>query len=332
MAKSFVMTGMKKLAFDAANKIKRTDYTQEELDDAIRKSIVDACGGEWSPTQFMKNYWDVFAIMIETFPVAMHANLADGLDRFAEFHDTALGDRDYFRVNDQQTYPVLTVATGTKDLIRNRITDRKFYVPTINKGIKFYAELDEFIRGKMDFARLNETAAKAMSNYVGELIADAIYDSYSSVGTDFKTEGAFDPATFLGIAQEVRKATNSKRLQVFGDVTALANIADGFGYSDSSKDIANELGFYDRFRGMDLIALPNAYSAGTTDAAIDTDHVIILPADEKIVKVIFEGDAWIKMDDGMSRNDLQPEITFTRRIGAAAITTPAGKYGFYKFT
>lgn len=328
---SFVMTDNQKLAFDAVGAPK-DGYTKEQMNDAIRNAVRDACGGEWNFYKFMENRYKVFAIMAEIMPVAMRAGLGGKFDAFADFHDTATGDSKYFFVEDNEVYPVVTCARGNGDIDRNKIVDRNFTVATVTKGIKFYEELDMFMAGKMDMARLTEKASVSMINYVGELISDTIYGSYSAVDTEYKATGSFSAATLASIIDHVKASTSADRLQIFGTTTALGNISDGAGYSDRAKDEFNNIGYYGTFRGTDLIALPQAYRASTQTFVVDTDHVIILPAGEKIVKVLFEGDALVDMKDGMNRNDMQPEILFQRRVGAAAITVPEGKFGFYKFS
>ena len=329
---SFVFSNNQKLAYDAVTGITKEGFTKEQMNDAVRNIVREACGGEWNYYRFMENRYKVFAIMAEVMPVAMNASLAGKFDGFAEFKDTALNDKPYFWVEDNQVYPVYTASRGNGDIERQRIIDRNFTVPTIIKAIKFYEEFDLFMAGKMDMARLTEKATISMVNYVGELIADTIYGSYASVDTEFRATGAFAAATLVSIIENVKAATGADRLQIYGTTTALGNVCDGAGYSDRAKDGFNSLGYYDTFRGTDLFALPQAYAASTQTLKVNGDHIIILPANEKIVKVLFEGEALVDMKDGMNRNDMQPEVLFTRRVGAAAITVPEGKFGFYKFS
>ena len=83
------MTDNQKLAFDAANGIAREGYTKEQLNEAVRNAVRDACGGEWNYYKFMENRYKVFAIMAEILPVSMHSTLAEKFDSFAEFTNSA---------------------------------------------------------------------------------------------------------------------------------------------------------------------------------------------------------------------------------------------------
>jgi len=329
--KTFVMSDIQKLAFSASNGISVEGYTKESMNSAVREAVKDACGGEWNYYKFMENRYKVFALMAEILPVAMNANLAGKFEGFANFKDTAIGDKPYFTVEDDTTYPVVTVSRGNGDIERNKIVDRKFTIATVDKAIKFYDDMSNFMAGKMDLGRLTEKASTAMSNYVGELISDTIYGSYAAIDTEFKATGAYDAATLASIVEYVKASNSAEKTTIYGTTTALGNIADAFGYSDGAKDRANSLGYYGNFRESNMIALPQGFRAGTQTLAVNTSFVIVLPSDAPIVNVLFEGDALVDMKDGMNRNDMQPEVFFSRRIGAAALTVPEGKFGMYKF-
>jgi len=330
---TFAFSENQKLAYGAATGIVREGYTKDQMNDAVRKVVTEACGGEWNYYNFMENRYKVFAIIAEIMPVAMQASLAGKFDGFADFADTALGDKPYFWVEDNQVYPVYTASRGNVDIDRQKIVDRNFTVPTVAKAIKFYEEFDALMSGKMDMSRLSEKATVSMVAYVGQLIADTIYGSYSAVDTEYKATGTFSADTLAGIIEHVKAANGVDGVQIFGTTTSLGNISDGAGYSDRAKDVFNGLGYYDTFRGSDLIALPQAYKAQTQTLAVDTSHIIIVPfGEEKIVKVLFEGTPYVDLKDGSTRNDLQPEVIFQRRVGAAALTVPEGKFGFYKFS
>ena len=327
--KSF--TGLQKMAFDVSydNTI---EFSKKEMEDAIRKSVVDACGGEWNYYSFMESRYKVFQIIAQVMPVAMNASLAGRFGNFADFVDTAMGDENYFVVEDKQLYPVLTSARGNQDVERMKIVDGIFQVPTQMKIIKFYDEFDRWMAGKIDLARLTSRATDSYENYVGQLIANTIYGSYSAVGTNYKATGAFSATTLESIIENVKAATGATAVQIWGTTTALGKITDGFGYSDTAKDRANTLGYWGEFRGSSMFAMPQAFLAGTTTFGVNTDHIIIVPANEKIVKVAFEGEPVVNVTDGMGRNDMQPEFTYGRRVGASAITSVDGLYGFYKFS
>lgn len=327
---NFVMSDIQRLAFDAVNGT--TVRSKEDLNNAVRQAVLDACGGEWDYYKFQANKHSVFAIIAELMPVAMHASLAAKFDKFAEFKDTAMGDKQYFDVPDNSIYPILTVARGIGAIDRQKIVDKNFTVSTDWKMIRLYDEFDRFMAGKIDMGRIVETATRAMENHVGLLIANAIYNSYSSVGTNYKNTGAFSASGVQSIMAHVKAANGVDKVEIWGTDIALANVTDTFGYSDSAKDSANGVGYWGDFRGASLFSLPQAYQPQTQTMGVSDNQLIIVPAmDEKIVKVVFEGAPVVDTKDGLNRADLQPEFLLGRRVGVAAMTVPEGKYGFWKF-
>jgi len=328
---SFAMTDTQRLAFDAVNTADVA--TRSNLNSAVRESVKEICGGTWNYYSFMQNQYKVFQIIAELMPAAMNASLASKFAPFAEFKDVAMGDKPYFDVQDNTIYPVVTVARGIGAIDRHRIVDKNFTVTTLMKAIKLYDEFDRFMAGKIDMGRLVDTATRAFEHYVGNLIADTIYGSYASVGTNYKSTGSFSITTFSSIMEHVKAANNVDELQIWGTTGALVNVVDSvFGYSDRAKDQANGVGYWGEYRGASMFALPQAYVAGGAQSlAVSANQLIVLPASEKIVKVVFEGDTVVAMGDGSGRSDMQSEFTFGRRVGAAALTVPEGKYGFWKF-
>jgi hypothetical protein len=324
------LTDLQVLALDTYRKAP-VNYSLSDANNAIRKAVLEACGGEWDYYSFKKNQYDVFAIIAQIMPVAMNASLANKFSGFADFIDTAMGDENNFIVEDNALFPVYTVGRGNGDVARQKISGRSFSVSTVNKEIKFYDEFDRFMAGKIDLTTLTDRATASYLHYVGQLIAETIYGSYASVNTNNKATGAYDADTLAGIIEHTKAATGADRVQIWGSTTALGNIADGFGYSDRAKDEANQLGFYGNFRGADLIAFPQAYQPQSTTYVVNTAHVIVLPAGEKIVKVAFEGTPFVGTTDPMDRADRQIEFVYGRRVGAAAITVPDNMFGFYKF-
>jgi len=328
---SFAMTDTQRLAFNAM----KGDgvNSKEALNQTIRESVLELCGGVWNYYSFMDNKYKVFAIISELMPSAMHASLGAKFDAFAEFKDVAMGDKAYFDVQDNTIYPVLTVARGIGAIDRQRIVDKNFTVACADISIRLYDEWDRFMAGKIEISRLVMTAANAIENDIGKKISDAIYGSYSAVGTDYKTTGSFAASTMNTIIGHVKAANGVDSVQLWGTDTALANVTDAsaFGYSNSAKDKANGVGYWGEFRGNSMFALPQAHVAQSTTFAVSDNQIIILPASEKIVKVVFEGDTFVDQTAGTNRADLQMDFTMIRRVGVAAITAQEGKYGFWKF-
>lgn len=329
---SIALNDIQKLSLDAYTGKPVDKYSVDQMNTMLRAAISEACGGEWNFYSFQKNKWDVYAIIAETMPVALKSSLDGAFDDMAEVKDTALGDKNYWVVPQNDLFKVYTVARGNYDVERQTIVSNSFTIPTQKKLIKIYTEIDLFIAGKIDWVEVISRVTKSFGAYVGELIYNTMYNSYSAIGTPYKHTGAFSADTMLELISQVQAATGTSKVQIFGTQIALANIADGAGYSDAEKRRFNEFGFYDMFRGNSMFMFPQAYKVGTTTKAVNDSFALILPDNgEKIVKIMLEGEPEVRDNDGSARNDGQPEFLFGRMIGAAALTVEEGMYGMYKF-
>ena len=327
-----VMTELQKVSLDAyKGESADKQFSKQDLNAMVRGAITEAVGGEWNYYRFMDNKYKVFAVIAEMMPVAINASLGGKFDFIADFKDEAMGDETAFQVLDDSLYKVLTSARGTKNVERQTLVDKTFKVPTVAKSVKIYTELDLFMAGRTDWAAMVARVADSFANEIGIMIANALYESYTDVATNNKATGAFDASTLMDIIDHVKAATGAMSVNILGTSTALGRVADGFGYSNDAKDIANSLGYYGQFRGSAMISLPQAYLPKTNTFAVNRNYIIIVPADEKIVKVALEGQPLVEMSDAMLREDLQPEFLYQRRIGAAAIVVPDNKYGLYRF-
>lgn len=325
-------TGIQKVVFDAINA--EDNMTKKQFEDVLREKILDVLGSEtWDYYEFMDKQYKVFAIISEMFPVMTKAGLANKFDRWVDFHDVAVGDKPFFTVEDNEIYSTITTSRGNADIDRQTIKDRKFSVSTQNEAIRFYDELDRFMTGEITIERMTMKAVDAHLNSTAIKVSDAIYNSYSSIATPFKVTGAYDADNLNSIIENVKAATGATKVQIFGTSTALSNIDDIAGRSDAEVEQFNGMGFYGYFRGHELISLPQAYRPNTASNtfAVNVNYLIIVPADTKIGKVVFEGDVFIKAVDSNVRSDKQLEILYDRRMGVAAVTVAEGQFGMYKF-
>lgn len=329
---TIVLNEIQKLSLDAYNGKAVDKYDVNSMNTMLRAAITEACGGEWNFYKFQKNKWDVYAIIAQTMPVALKTSLEGAFGDMAEIKDTALGDKNYFTVPNNELFKVYTVARGNYDVERQTIVSNSFTVATQKKLIKIYTEIDLFLAGKIDWVEVISRVTRSFGAYVGELIYNTMYNSYAAIGTPYKNTGAFDAGTMLELISQVQAASGASKVQIFGTQIALANIADGAGYSDGEKRRFNEFGFYDMFRGNSMYMFPQAYKAGTATKAVNDASVFILPdVGERIVKIVMEGEPEVRDTDGTARNDGQPEFLFGRMIGAASLTVEEGLYGMYKF-
>lgn len=99
--------------------------------------------------------------------------------------------------------------------------------------------------------------------------------------------------------------------------------------SDSMKEDMNRVGFIGNIGGTDLVLLPQAHKVGTDEFFVDDNMLLVVPAQEKLVKVVIEGEAtMIEVADAGARNDQQMEYLIQKKLGVGVMQSAI--YGMYK--
>ena len=89
--------------------------------------------------------------------------------------------------------------------------------------------------------------------------------------------------------------------------------------SGSMKDELNTFGYLGTVSGMRLIEIPQAFKVNSDEFALSDDTLLILPEGEKVVGVVFEGDAMVNEPEGMSRHDMQLGFETLKKIGISVL-------------
>lgn len=323
------MTELTRLGFDVySNKVQQ--YSQGEGEDAIRKAIIDSCGGEWSYYNFMENRYKVFAIMSEVLTVASNYLSAESFNEFVEFKDIALGDTIEFDVKDTSLFRVANVATGTNDIRRQRMFSKRVPMTQFKLAVAIYEEFDMFVAGRIDFSAMVNRVAESFNYHIGQLIYKGVYESYTGLNTNLAQSGQYSEEKLKKLIAMVEGKTGKKAL-VLGTKTALSKITVGATWvSENLKDKFLSMGHIGAFYGTPLIEIPQGLKPNSFEFAVDDDFLIVIPSGEKIVKFAWCGEAVIiEQNDGSSRNDQQIDYKFQRPCALAVIATD--NYGIYKF-
>lgn len=322
------LSELQQLAYDVY-KGNTNNFSKEEGQEAIRGAILDAIGGEWSYYNFQRNKYDVYQILSEVLSISTGEILTSQFDRFAEVKDLALGDQNTFIIEDTSLFDVATIASSTNDLRRQKLYSNRLTVETEEEGVKIYAEFNQFMAGRIDFASMINRVSLSIAHKTGTRIYNGIYDSYASLSAPYGVTGTYSEATLADIIAHV-EASTGKKASVFGTKKALGKITLSQ-YAEKTKEQLNELGYVGKFKGTDVLELPQVHKAGTHEFLVNDDFLLIIPSDEKIVKIVLEGQAFVDdVKDGGARNDRQIEFLLSRRIGVGVIKSSV--YGIYKIS
>lgn len=310
------LTDLQQLSFDTY-KGQVQKYSVSEANDAIRKVIKDACGGEWNFYNFQKNKWDVYQVMAEILSIATGDIFIDQFNEFAEVHDVELGDSTTFLIENTDLFRVATIADGNTDIRRQNISGKKVTVSTDRVGIKIYTELDLFIAGRVDFAKMINRVTLSYNAEIGKRVYNAIYNSYSGLVAPYSDTGVFASDKLASMIAHVESKTGQKAV-VYGTKKALGKITNATP-SERMKDELNLMGHFGYFEGTVLLELPQAHVAGTDTFAVADDFLLVVPNGEKIVKIVLEGQPEVYDTPAGVRNDSQIEFFFSRKAGIGCL-------------
>jgi hypothetical protein len=323
------MTDLQRLALDVYNG-KNVMFNEVNGEDAIRNAINTAVGGEFNYKNFRANKYDVFTIIEEVLDVTLGVVITTQFDNLAEVKNVAIGERPSFRVEDPSLFRIARIAGGTNDLRRQKILNRRFEVETDYFGAKIYAELEQFQAGMVDFTAMTNRLSTSFAHDLGTRIYQAIANSYSALNSTYGVTGTYNEDELFNMIEHV-EAKSGKKAVVMGTRKALRKVSKSIVMSDGMKDKMNQVGYIGTVGGTDLMLLPQAHKVGTDEFFVDDNMLLVVPSNEKLVKVVVEGEAtMIETADAGARNDQQMEYLIQKKMGVGVMQSAI--YGIYKIS
>ena len=289
--------------------------------EAMRNAILDALGGEFTPTSWGKNKYDVFELISEAVDAVVPRLLTDQFANIADIRTVAIGEKPIFQVQDPKAIRVGRVAAGDQDIRRQTIKDTHYSIETEDFGASVYTELHQFMTGTIDWSNLIDRVAQAFTNHIQSTIAGALNDSYSLLNATDKVTGQATLDQVVKLAERIQVKAN-RNVEIYGTKAALSKLAEMANvnlYSGDMKNELNEKGFLGVVRGLKLNEIPQSFKVNKDEFALDDNKLLILPEGEKIVGVVMEGDAITVEPDYTGRNDLQMGFKTIERMGIMAL-------------
>lgn len=329
MAKLRNLTDLQKLSLDITRgKVEK--YSMTEGSDVIREAILEVCGMEngWDVYKFQQNKYEVYRILSETITVAISELMIDKYRDWVDFKDTALGDIAEFRVTNNDLFKVGLVADGTNQLRRQKLLQGKLAMTGFPMGVKIYAEFLDFMMGKIDWQDLVNRVAKSMDNKVAELIVKQIESAYTGLDAKYVQSGSYDEDKLMELVARVEAKTGEK-VAIFGTKKALSKLRKGevATMAVADKDDIRNYGYVTTLQGVPVVEIPQTLDQ-KGDFALSSDMLFIVPQGTKMIKLGFEGDAYIaEVNDPATRMDQQMEYLITRKVQLGVVK--ASYYGVY---
>ena len=255
---------------------------------------------------------------------------------FVEVRNLALGDANEFETADQTVLTVGKLSGDHWDIDRQRLgLGEAFRVPTSWVGLGVYEEFERIMTGRADWTKLVNAIYTAMDTYVDGLVYNAVISAGSQVlpgSSQFYKTAALDAAAhdvFVTMIEDVQAANRGTEVVIMGTKTALSklkNLADVNWIAKEDRTDRRNLGHVGIFEGTRVVEIPQVFAKNDTTTklvknALNQDVLLIMPvADNKFVKLIYEGDAMIKeVTDNTVNQDMTYEVKYLTKLGVATI-------------
>ena len=329
-----------KLAVDA-HRGNVEKYSMDQSMETLRQALIEANGGKTSLDYRMirdGKCSGLFALVEEILDRTVVEGLTsdDFFNSIVDFRNVAEGDKNLFVVEDSNLFVVSDVADGTQAIRRQRLGGAtEVPIPTTMKMVRIYEELNRILSGRVDF---NKFIDKVSQSFEQKLLND-IYSLWANATaadlggtTYFPTAGAYDEDDLLDLIAHVEAAAGGRTATIVGTKKACRILAASI-MADSAKEELHNMGYYGKFYGTPVVAMPQRHKIGTTDFVFDDDVLTIIAGDDKPIKVVYEGDPLIIPRDPFLNADLTQEYVYGVKYGAGIVLAGGNAgIGRYEFT
>ena len=320
------MNEIVRLAVDAYHGT-QTKYSVGESMDTLHQALVAANNGST-----ILNYKDIrdgkcvglFTLIEEILSRTVVEGLqaSDYFNSLVEYRNVALNDKNLFYVEDSNLFTVADAADGTQGIRRQRLGGMsETSIPTSFKVVKIYEELNRVLSGQVDFNRFIQKVSESFQ----KKILDDIYSLWISATADdfggttyFPAAGAYDEDTLLDLISHVEAAANGRPATIIGTKKAIRNLAPAIQGNDSESDIYN-LGYYGKFYGTPVVALPQRHKDNSTDFVFSDNLLTVIAGDDRPIKFIYEGQSTVLMGDPMQNMDLTQTYMYGEKYGLGIV-------------
>ena len=250
-------------------------------------------------------------------------------NEFVEVKNAALGDTNEFYTPDKVILSVSEVSNDHTNIYRQRLGEGQSFSVKVNKyAAGIYVELERFLAGKVDWASFVQKVYEAFD----KKFTGMIYATLSTVGTSLPAGGQWVKTgplsdatkdTLVQLIDDVKTA-NGTDVVIMGTKVALsklANLKETSWISEKEKEERYTTGRVGLFEGVRLAEIPQVFADNdTTTRLVANDKLWIMPvADNKFIKVFYEGDPEIKEGDGSQNTDNTIDYSYQVKMGIGVI-------------
>lgn len=324
-----------KLGVDIVQNRVNTEFAsadKHEQMEALRSALIEANGGSSKVNyKSMRNNTALFEIVEEILVLndVQGFENNDFFEQFVDYRNIALGDENYFYIDDNSLFTVNTTAEGVGATIKQRInTGEHKTVPTLLHTIEVYEELNRLLAGRIDLVQFVDRIRRSFQDKKMNDIYNTFYDGISELPAAFKVIGTYTEDKLLDLIAHTEASTGGDAI-IVGTRKALSKVTSAV-VSESAKERYNQAGFYGIFNGTSMLAIKQAHKTGIYEFAISDSDLWVVTSNDKPVKFVTEGDAIFETGNATDNADRTVEIFAGERYGLGVVLNQL--YGQYRIS
>ena len=290
--------------------------SKEAREEAVRKELLNVMGLEkFEKSTFRKALRkpDVQVAIFEIIEEVVAENFksdSEVMGRFAELfvdvRNIAAGDENLFTVFGKHDLIVSEYSGSHQTVRRQRFeSGQSFSLEMRNFIIGVYVYLEQLLAGRQDLATFVMALNEAVAKKIRAMIVTAFEAGLTNLPNSYKVSGSYSAENIIAMLEKLEAVNGGVKPRLIGSTSAirkLQNVSDLATkdlLSSNMKDTINARKTLPVWMGYECIELENSIKEGTIDELVlAPDKIYAVCGDEKIVKVVFEGEPLCKTNDG----------------------------------
>lgn len=331
---------LKDLALHAVRGTAPTNFTNENIDDALRGEMAKMCT---SINNFQRNKYDIFEIIITAADEVVPNKVSDVMGMFAEIRNVPQGQKALFKrgnVGRNRAKKFLTQVGLSGVYETFRLDNETFELGAYAVGGAATIDFERFLDGAENMADLMDVITEGLTDAVFGEVQKCLIAAADAVGRPSANKvvsNTFEGDKMFKLVSTVKAYGGSAVIfatpEFVGEMGPDAIVPVGANYQGvyhpQDIDAIHNNGYINIFRGTPVVQIPQSFVDENNEKTwINPQYAYVLPAGkEKIVKIVFEGQT--QMWDFINK-DQSIEIHTYKKMGAAILTHH--NWGIYQNT
>ena len=324
------------IGLSALNVTPSSEYSAIDAKRALDGEIANNFGCK-NYADYMRNKPDIFELLQELADEYLPARLNATLGQFAEVRQVPQNSKVEIKVKKGhqrgKSFVTQVAPSGQYETFRLDVT--QFTIPVKAYGSAAIVEWERFLNGDESFVELMQIIAEGIEDRIYEQIQGILQSASEAMpSANVKSHNAFDPVRMDALLAVVRAYG---RPEIWCSQEFAATITNQTGFSAATAnvpladldDIRNQ-GYVGMYHGVRVNVLPQSFTDETnTTKVINPQYAYVIPAgEEKIVKIIMEGDTQVR---DIENKDWSSEVQMYKKVGLAIVSNP-NYWGIYQNT